>query len=340
MKILMSALARPALQAPLANLLVGRPYECITFEDAIASGRRDFDVAFVSRDVTGLSTKHELAPSLKACYQVLEETPSLRWVHIHSAGADRDVYVRLKAKGVHVATSSGANAEVVAQTALAGLLALSRQFPQLVHAMHARQWAPLLGSELPPDLQGQNVVLVGWGPIAQRLAQFLQMLSLNVTVVRQHPQNQIGVDSSQARMITFADLNSVLPSTHWLILTCPLTDTTRGLVNATTLALMPRGSGLVNVARGEVVVEKDLIKALETGPLGSAFLDVFEHEPLPKESPLWHLPNVIVTPHSAGFSAGNEERVSQMFLKNLKEWSDQIKNPCYNPQLRGCSSAG
>jgi phosphoglycerate dehydrogenase-like enzyme len=331
MKILMSALARPALQAPLANLLVGRPYECITFEDAIASGRRDFDVAFVSRDVTGLSTKHELAPSLKACYQVLEETPSLRWVHIHSAGADRDVYVRLKAKGVHVATSSGANAEVVAQTALAGLLALSRQFPQLVHAMHARQWAPLLGSELPPDLQGQNVVLVGWGPIAQRLAQFLQMLSLNVTVVRQHPQNQIGVDSSQARMITFADLNSVLPSTHWLILTCPLTDTTRGLVNATTLALMPRGSGLVNVARGEVVVEKDLIKALETGPLGSAFLDVFEHEPLPKESPLWHLPNVIVTPHSAGFSAGNEERVSQMFLKNLKEWSDQIKNPCYNP---------
>ena len=331
MKILMSALARPALQAPLANLLVGRPYECITFEDAIASGRRDFDVAFVSRDVTGLSTKHELAPSLKACYQVLEETPSLRWVHIHSAGADRDVYVRLKAKGVHVATSSGANAEVVAQTALAGLLALSRQFPQLVHAMHARQWAPLLVSELPPDLQGQNVVLVGWGPIAQRLAQFLQMLSLNVTVVRQHPQNQIGVDSSQARMITFADLNNVLPTTHWLILTCPLTDTTRGLVNATTLALMPRGSGLVNVARGEVVVEKDLIKALETGPLGSAFLDVFEHEPLPKESPLWHLPNVIVTPHSAGFSAGNEERVSQMFLKNLKEWSDQIKNPCYNP---------
>ncbi len=331
MKILMSALARPALQAPLANLLVGRPYECITFEDAIASGRRDFDVAFVSRDVTGLSTKHELAPSLKACYQVLEETPSLRWVHIHSAGADRDVYVRLKAKGVHVATSSGANAEVVAQTALAGLLALSRQFPQLVHAMHARQWAPLLGSELPHDLQGQNVVLVGWGPIAQRLAQFLQMLSLNVTVVRQHPQNQIGVDSSQARMITFADLNDVLPTTHWLILTCPLTDTTRGLVNATTLALMPRGSGLVNVARGEVVVEKDLIKALETGPLGSAFLDVFEHEPLPKESPLWHLPNVIVTPHSAGFSAGNEERVSQMFLKNLKEWSDQIKIPCYNP---------
>jgi phosphoglycerate dehydrogenase-like enzyme len=318
--ILMSQLALQGLQEALANALAGLSFKCFTFEDAVASGQRDFDVAFVSRDVTGLSTKHELAPSLQACYQVLEETPSLRWVHIHSAGADRDVYVRLKAKGVHVATSSGANAEVVAQTALAGLLALSRKFPQLVHAMHERQWAPLLGSELPPDLKGQNVVLVGWGPIAQRLAQFLKMLSLNVTVVRQHPQNQSDADPSKPAMITFAELQGVLPSTHWLILTCPLTDTTRGLVNATTLALMPRGSGLVNVARGEVVVEKDLIQALETGPLGSAYLDVFEHEPLPKDSPLWRLPNVILTPHSAGFSAGNEARVSEMFLNNLASW--------------------
>jgi phosphoglycerate dehydrogenase-like enzyme len=322
-KILMSALALPGLQPALAATLAGRSYECFTFEDAIASGRRDFDVAFVSRDVTGLSTKHELAPSLQACYKVLEETASLRWVHIHSAGADRDVYVRLKAKGVHVATSSGANADVVAQTALAGLLALSRKLPQLVHAMHQHQWAPLLGSELPPDLSGQHAVLVGWGPIAQRLAQFLQMLSLDVTVVRQLPQIAT-TPSDQPRMITYQDLPTVLPSTHWLILTCPLTDTTRGLVNAKTLALMPKGAGLVNVARGEVVVEKDLIQALQQGTLGSAFLDVFEHEPLPKSSPLWDLPNVILTPHSAGFSAGNEARVSQMFLDNLKIWAQAL----------------
>jgi phosphoglycerate dehydrogenase-like enzyme len=315
----MSALALQSLKSALATILVGRHYECFTFEDAIESGRRDFDVAFVSRDVTGLSTKHELAPSLQACYKVLEETATLRWVHIHSSGADRDVYVRLKAKGVHVATSSGANAEVVAQTALAGLLALSRKFPQLVHAMHQHQWAPLLGSELPPDLSGQHAVLVGWGPIAQRLAQFLQMISLKVTVVRQLPQIAT-TTSDQPRMITYQDLPTVLPTTHWLILTCPLTDTTRGLVNAKTLALMPRGAGLVNVARGEVVVEKDLIQALQQGTLGSAFLDVFEHEPLPKSSPLWDLPNVILTPHSAGFSAGNEARVSQMFLDNLKQW--------------------
>jgi phosphoglycerate dehydrogenase-like enzyme len=77
----------------------------------------------------------------------------------------------------------------------------------------------------------------------------------------------------------------------------------------------------VNVSRGEVVVESDLIEALQNGNLGSAFLDVFEHEPLAQTSPLWRLPNVIVTPHSAGFSAGNEARVSQMFLDNLDSWA-------------------
>ena len=325
MKILLSELALSGLSKDIAKVMGTRPFECVSFEDAVASGRRDFNVAFVSRDVTGLSTKHELAPSLKACYKVLEESPNLRWVHIHSAGADRDVYVRLKAKGVQVATSSGANAEVVAQTALAGLLALSRKFPELVHAMHAKKWAPLLGSQLPPDLSGQTALLVGWGPIAQKVAQFLSVLGLRMKVVRQHAQAKSlvksGNDSSQPEMLTFETIDSALPSTDWIILMCPLTETTRGLINARRLNLLPPGAGLVNVSRGDVVVERDLIEALQNGSLGSAYLDVFEHEPLPQTSPLWHLPNVILTPHSAGFSAGNELRVSQMFLNNLASWA-------------------
>ena len=325
MKILLSELSLRTLSQDIAKVMGSRPFECVSFEDAVASGRRDFDVAFVSRDVTGLSTKHELAPSLKACYEVLEESPNLRWVHIHSAGADRDVYVRLRAKGVQVATSSGANAEVVAQTALAGLLALSRKFPELVHAMHAKKWAPLLGSQLPPDLSGQTALLVGWGPIAQKVAQFLSVLGLRIKVVRQHAQAKSlvksGNDSSQPEMLTFENLDHALPSTDWVILMCPLTDTTRGLINARRLSLLPPGAGLVNVSRGEVVVEKDLIEALQNGSLGSAYLDVFEHEPLSPTSPLWNLPNVILTPHSAGFSAGNELRVSHMFLDNLASWA-------------------
>jgi phosphoglycerate dehydrogenase-like enzyme len=330
MKILLSELALRGLSTQIAHVMADRPFECVSFEQAVASGRRDFDCAFVSRDVTGLSTKHELAPSLKACYQVLEESPHLRWVHIHSAGADRDVYVRLKSKGVQVATSSGANAEVVAQTALAGLLALSRKFPELVHAMHEKKWAPLLGSQLPPDLAGQTAMLVGWGPIAQRVAQFLSMLGLRLKVVRQQAHAGTAAHSaagaSHIEMLTYETLDAALPSTDWLLLMCPLTPTTRGLIDARRLALLPQGAGLVNVARGEVVVEKDLIEALQTGKLESAYLDVFEHEPLPPSSALWSLPNVIVTPHSAGFSAGNEARVSQMFLDNLASWAQEAKN--------------
>jgi phosphoglycerate dehydrogenase-like enzyme len=325
MKILLSHLAHQNLSQDIARVMSSRPFECVSFENAMATGRRDFDVAFVSRDVTSLSTKHELASSLRACYQVLEESPNLRWVHIHSAGADREIYVRLKAKGVQVATSSGANAEVVAQTALAGLLALSRKFPQLVHAMHEKKWAPLLGSQLPPDLTGQTALLVGWGPIAQRVSQFLSMLGLRLKVVRQQAHVAALAKSEgtfpQPEMLTFETLDSALPSTDWIVLMCPLTETTRGLINARRLNLLPLGAGLVNVSRGEVVVEKDLIEALQNGNLGSAYLDVFEHEPLSQKSPLWSLPNVIVTPHSAGFSAGNEERVSQMFLDNLASWA-------------------
>jgi phosphoglycerate dehydrogenase-like enzyme len=151
------------------------------------------------------------------------------------------------------------------------------------------------------------------------------MLGLRLKVVRQQVQSESFAmpagHSPQPEMLTFDSIDSALPTTDWVILMCPLTPKTRGLINARRLNLLPPGAGLVNVSRGEVVVERDLIEALQNGRLGSAYLDVFEHEPLPQTSPLWNLPNVILTPHSAGFSAGNELRVSHMFLDNLASWA-------------------
>jgi phosphoglycerate dehydrogenase-like enzyme len=122
-------------------------------------------------------------------------------------------------------------------------------------------------------------------------------------------------------MVTFEDWQQVLPKTDWLVLACPLTPQTRQLVNAEALALLPPGAHLVNVARGEVVDEPALVAALQSGRLGGAFLDVFAHEPLPFDSPLWDMPQVMVTPHAAGHSDGNESRVGQIFLDNLRCWS-------------------
>jgi len=106
------------------------------------------------------------------------------------------------------------------------------------------------------------------------------------------------------------------------VLCCPLTERTRGLIDAAALARLPAGARLVNVARGEVAEEPPLIDALRRGALAGAYLDVFAHEPLPAESPLWDMPNVIVTPHTAGHSDGNEMRVAAIFLDNLRRWTE------------------
>lgn len=311
LRILMSQPAREQVASAVAEILGDRPHVFV----AAAAGV-DADIAFVSRDVTGLSTKHTVLPPTQVFYDALLGASGLRWVHVHSAGADRPVFVNLRARGVAVTTSSGANAEVVAQTALAGLLALARRFPQLMDAQRERHWAPLIGSGLPRDLGGQTAVIVGWGPIGQRIGAMLAMLGLRIVAARSSAASAgPGIET-----VAFEDLPAVLPRADWLLLACPLTDRTRHLVDARALALLPAGAQLVNVARGECVDEPALIDALRRGTLAGAFLDVFAHEPLPADSPLWEMPGVIATPHSAGFSDGNGARVARMFLDNLAAW--------------------
>lgn len=313
LRILLSREAIAKSAQRIGEVLGGRAHELVTPEDERATLA---DIAFVSRDVTGLSTKHEVLPDTQRMYDALLAAPHLRWVHIHSAGADRPVYVELAARGVQVTTSSGANAPVVAQTALLGLLALARHWPLLLAAQRERRWASLMGSGLPRDLQGQHAVVVGWGPVGRELARLLLALGLQVTVVRR----SAGAAAPGIPAVPHTQLRELLPRADWLLLACPLTPETRGLVARQELALLPPHCGLVNVARGEVVDEAALVDALRGGRLLGAYLDVFAHEPLPADSPLWALPNVIATPHSAGFSDGNEPRVARMFLDNLGRW--------------------
>lgn len=318
LRLLLSPQARQAFAPAIAAVLGPQVFELLTAADLADPTQAGVDVAFISRDVTGSSTKHVPTEASQAFYAVLRRSSALAWVHIHSAGADRPIYTELRARGVEVTTSSGANAEVVAQTALAGLLALARRFPQLMAAQQTRTWAPLL-VQPPRDLTGQTVVLVGWGPIGQRLGAFLRLLGLHLIVVRHSPPPEATAESP-AEMVSFANLPTVLPRADWLVLACPLTEQTRGLVSREVLRALPAHACVINVARGEVVVECDLIDALQQGQLAGAFLDVFEHEPLPSDSLLWQLANVIVTPHSAGHSDGNYRRVADIFLSNLTRW--------------------
>ncbi len=315
--ILISRTALDVLGLHIDGALEERAWQAIVPGEAGPDALRTVQVAFISRDVTGTATKSVISPSLQAFYDVLRSAQALRWVHTHSAGADRPIYPELRARGVVVTTSSGANAPIVAQSAVGGVLALARRFPALMAAQHEHRWAPLLGEAIPPDLAGQSAVVVGWGPAGQRIGELLQVFGLRVTVVR-HRAEPAGPGLPT---LTYDRLRECLPGAHWLVLVCPLTDLTRGLVDADMLATLPRGAFLVNVARGEVVEESAVVAALRSGQLGGAHLDVFSHEPLAASSPLWDMPNVLLTPHAAGHSQGNVARVSQIFVANLRAWA-------------------
>lgn len=319
--ILVSAAARAQHGAAIARALDGRAHALVTPDDSAARGA---EVAFVSRDVTGLSTKHEIFAPTQRFYDAMTAAPDLRWVQVHSAGADRAIYTQLQQKGVMLSTSAGSNAEVVAQTAVAGLLALGRRFPELIAAQRRGEWSPLIHRPLPPDIHGQTATIVGWGEIGQAIARILQAVGLQIQVVRSSAAPTAQGFACRA----YEDIAQLLPRSDWLVLACPLTPRTHHLMNAAALRALPMGAGLINVARGDVVDEAALISALQAGQLAGAYLDVFAHEPLAQDSPLWHMPQVLATPHSAGFSAGNAERVVQIFLANLRRYAQgQLRAP-------------
>ena len=280
-----------------------------------AVGHYPCQVAYITRDVTGASTKTRVLQDLQRFYEVMRASPHLAWVHVHSAGADRPIFAELRQRGIKVSTSSGANAQPVAHTALGAVLALGRRFADLWAAQQAQRWAPLVERPDVHDLTGQTAMVVGMGRIGAEIARMLQAIGMQVVGVTRSELSVRSADSTE--VCTYADMAAHLHRVHYLILACPLSPLTHQLVNAQVLRGLPQGTCVVNVARGEVVDQAALIHGLQSGHLGGAFLDVFETEPLDAASALWRLPNVIISPHTAGHFAEHADRVQRLFLDNL-----------------------
>jgi D-2-hydroxyacid dehydrogenase (NADP+) len=249
-------------------------------------------------------------------FSAVRKAPQLKWLHAFNVGVDHPIYTELLARGVRVTTSAGSTAEPIAQTAIMGLLALARGFPRWLVAQRSRQWNPERNI-LPPDLKEQTAVVVGIGKIGAEIARLARALGLKVIGVRRSPRR---ADDPVDELHPPAALPGLLARCDWLILACPLTPQTRGLVDAQAIAALPRGARVINIARGEIVNEAALIESLRSGHLAGAFLDVFETEPLPPDSPLWDLPNVLVTPHNSAVATGNDGRVLEIFIDNLGRW--------------------
>lgn len=268
------------------------------------------EIAFFSGDVFPDFSRQFFSAARKA--------PKLKWLHVFNAGIDHPIYAEMLARGVRLTTSSGSTAEPIAQTAITGLLMLARNFPRWLAGQRRHVWDPMRVPDFPRDLRGQTVLILGLGKIGGEIARLAHVLGLYVIGIRHSARK---LDDPVDELHPPERLPELLPKSDWLIIACPLSAETRGMVNAELIAKLPKGAHLINVARGEVVDEPALIAALKSGHLGGAYLDVFEQEPLPANSPLWDMPNVFVSPHNSSAASGNDQRVYAIFIENLKRWA-------------------
>ena len=271
------------------------------------------DCTFVDRDI-------RFTEQLNAAYtEALVASKSCRWIHLTSSGVNPEPYITtIRANGGIITTSTGSNAEPVAQTGITGLLMLARGVATYMRGQQAHEWRPLRGAARPDDLRGQTVVLIGVGAIGRTFAGYARAFGLKVIGVRRSPR---GPDDPLDELHPPSRLRELLPRADWIVVACPLTRETRNLLDAEAFACVKPGARLINIARGEIVDETAMIAALRSGRLGGAALDAHVQEPLPPDSPLWDLPNVIVSPHNASASTGNEPRAAGMFIANYVRWA-------------------
>lgn len=267
------------------------------------------EVAFFSEDVFPKYSRQ--------FFSTVRKAPAMKWLHVFNAGVDHPIYTEMLQRGVHLTTSAGSTAVPIAQTAVTGLLMLARNFPRWLKGQRERRWDPMRVPDFPRDLVGQTAVVLGLGSIGVEIARLARVLGLKVIGVRRSAQRP---DDPVDELHPPPQLATLLPRTDWLIIACPLTAETRGLIDAAMLARLPADARVINVARGEIVDQAALTAALAEGRLGGAYLDVFDQEPLPAESPLWGLPNVLISPHNSAAARGNNERVYEMFMANLGRW--------------------
>lgn len=235
----------------------------------------------------------------------------LRWIQSSAAGLDHCLVPAVVASDILVTSASGLFADQVAEQALALLLGLLRGLPVFFQAQRDKQFI----RRPTRDLHHSTIGVVGFGGNGRRLAELLAPFKTRILATDVFP-----VDKPEYvdQLWTGERLDELLPLVDVLILCVPLTERTRGMINAAALSKMKPGSLLINVARGPVVVEADLVAALQSGHLAGAGLDVTEIEPLPAGSQLWDLPNVIITPHVGAQSVRRNDDATDLFCENLR----------------------
>lgn len=245
--------------------------------------------------------------------EVVAAAPRLRWIQMASAGVERAMFPALRDRPITVTNAAGVYAVPIAEHTLGMMLALARGLPDLIRRQERHAWQGVDGDEL----CGRTVVIAGLGGIGREIARRCRCFDMRVLATRRHPENP---DPDADRVAGADALDTLLPEADWLALCAPATPETRRMIGREQLSMMEPTARLINIARGSLIDEAAMADALRKGRLAGAGLDVFEKEPLPPDSPLWDMPNVIVSPHTSGSSPRGLGRVLSLFQENLRRY--------------------
>ncbi len=258
--------------------------------------------------------------------RLLARCPELRWVHSATAGVERVLTPAARQRGLAITNARGVFSRPIAEYVMLMVLAVSRRLPQLLELQRERTWQPLEAREM----RDVTVGVVGLGSIGRAVAALSTTFGCRVIATRRRTadgtlpepsaedrEEQPPIDQSLARILAPEGLPELLAASDFVVLALPLTPETEDLIDDAALAAMKPGAWLINVARGRLVDERALLRALREGRIGGAVLDAFRDEPLPPESPFYGLDNVIVTPHTSWSSGRVLDRSIELFCQNL-----------------------
>jgi phosphoglycerate dehydrogenase-like enzyme len=280
----------------------------------------DFTVAATPEALSGvLGEAAALIGGDPVSAEELAAAPKLRWIQATSAGVEEFLTAALRERSIALTNFSGVNAPPIADHVLAMLLAFARGLKPLLARQNERAWsAGEAGAPATFEPAGQTVGVVGLGDIGEAVAARAHGLGMRVLGLERHPPAEPppGVE----RVLASDQLPDLLAASDHVVLCLPLTDATEHLIGREELRRMRRSAYLYNVGRGGLIDQEALVGALRAGAIAGAGLDVVEPEPLPPDSPLWDLPNVIITAHAAGNSPRNWERGIELLADNVRRF--------------------
>lgn len=242
--------------------------------------------------------------------------PRLRWLQTTSAGVGQVIAgAGLQTSDLIVTTSSGIHAGPLAEFVMLGLLMWAKNYPLIARQQTSHHWQKYASDELP----GKTLAIIGPGKIGREVARLAKAFGMRVLAAPSSLEGRTPADYNADELFATdkASLHAALAQTDALVLAMPHTPHTELMIGADEIAALKPGAYFVNIARGKVIDEVSLIAALQSGKLSGATLDVFDTEPLPTDSPLWNMPNVVVAPHSASTVYRENERIIELFLHNL-----------------------